>query len=138
MDTQTLLASIDRRRFLALSTGGAAAAVLPAAPARPATPPLFLLETHVAGTAYYRADEVRENLRVGQPLILAREPANPHDALAIEVFTSEGVKLGYVPRVRNPPFARLMDAGRTVLARLAATGPREWDDIRMKLLLADD
>lgn len=137
MDTRTRLISIDRRRFLALSTGGAAATALPAAPARPTTPPLFLLETHVAGTAYYQADEVRENLRVGQPLMLAREPANPHDALAIEVFTPEGAKLGYVPRIRNPPFARLMDAGRTVLARLAATGPREWDDIRMELLLAD-
>ncbi|MCA1743091.1 MAG: HIRAN domain-containing protein, partial [Desulfovibrionales bacterium] len=42
------------------------------------------------------------DLKPGQTLKLKREPQNPHDSKAIEVFTSSGQKLGYVPRSHNP------------------------------------
>lgn len=102
-----------------------------------ATPaPVFLQETRVAGTWHHKARGILASLHVGQPLVLRREPENPHDALAIEVLTAEGVKLGYVPRQRNPPFARLMDAGQPVRATLAAiTPPNHYELLRMNLFL---
>ena len=60
------------------------------------------------------------DLVVGETLVLRREPSNPYDALAIEVLTRSGFKLGYVPRRDNEPFARLIDDGRSVIARVAA------------------
>jgi len=54
----------------------------------------------------------------GAPLVLRREPHNPHDANAIEVFTADGAKLGYVPRRRNRRLAELMDAGHAFDARI--------------------
>ena len=89
-----------------LATGTASAlhsteAKLPMLPrARlPLAPPL---ETFVAGTIYYDAPEVRHLLAPGDRLRLVRQPSNPHDAAAIEVFTAGGKKLGYVPRADNP------------------------------------
>lgn len=55
---------------------------------------IFLLETHVAGMCYYAADEAIPPLAVGAPLHLRCEPGNPHDELAIEIFTANGDKLG--------------------------------------------
>ncbi len=114
-------------------------------PAMPFARDIFLLETHVAGIAYHQAETVKDELFAGMPLVLRREPANPHDELAIEVFTADNVKLGYVPRVRNPVLARLMDAGKTLTAEVAKVGT--WDrwgyeddaqmDIRLRILLQD-
>lgn len=84
-------------------------------------PPLpgcvWLLQTHVAGLAYHQVAQAVE-LQAGTLLTLRREPENPHDALAIEVLTEAGVKLGYVPRNRNPVLARLMDAGESLAAQV--------------------
>lgn len=96
---------------------------------------LTLLETHVAGTAYYEAERVRGKLRPGETLFLRREPGNAHDAMAIEVFTAAGAKLGYVPRVDNEPFARLMDADQAVDACVIEVDPDRYDDIRISLTL---
>ena len=94
-----------------------------------------MLETYVAGTAYYEARRVVGALRPGDALVLRREPDNVYDDLAIEVFTAARVKLGYVPRADNQPFARLMDAGMTVSAEVVDTDTARYDDIRMRLTL---
>lgn len=94
---------------------------------------IFLQETHVAGTAYYRAKDLTASLAAGQELILRRQPDNPYDSLAIEVLTASGDKLGYVPRAANPPYARLMDAGHAVSARIAVVQRGKWDLVRMEI-----
>ncbi len=81
---------------------------------------IFLLETQVAGIYYHQADIAVPSLRVGETLILRREPANPHDPLAAEILAMGGLKLGYIPRHCNPVLARLMDAGKQLLATLAS------------------
>lgn len=87
--------------------------------ARPQLPfqqDIFLLETHVAGLQYHQARAALKGLKESAPLKLRRETKNEHDALAIGIFTGDGQKLGYVPRHRNPVLARLMDAGKTLIA----------------------
>lgn len=66
-----------------------------------------------------------------------REPQNPHDELAIEVYTREGEKLGYVPRIVNPiPFA-LADLEIAIGAEIAEMedGTAEYPPVRMRLYM---
>ena len=81
---------------------------------------ICLLETHVAGLGYYEINTLNEPLTIAEPLLLRREPDNPHDSLAIIVLARTDQKLGYVPRHRNPVLARLMDAGKTLIAEVAS------------------
>ncbi|WP_337998272.1 HIRAN domain-containing protein [Oleispirillum naphthae] len=76
----------------------------------------LLLETYVAGGMYYDAGEALRRLAWGTPLRLRREPANPHDPLAVEVLTETGLKLGYLPRAVNRQPAELMDRGGALRA----------------------
>ncbi len=81
---------------------------------------IFLIETHVAGLIHHQYETCSTSLNPGAPLLLRRERGNPHDELAIEILTGEGIKLGYVPRHRNPVLARLMDAGKLLVAEVAS------------------
>ena len=87
---------------------------------------IFLYGTEIAGTQYpENIDELYEKLKLGDILALVREPDNPYDEYAIRIDVdvdgipgyepsqlSPNLKLGYVPRAFNKPFARLMDAGK--------------------------
>lgn len=84
---------------------------------------IFLIETHVAGTSHVPIRQIEATLQPGDAMILRRETDNPHDSLAILILTENGQKLGYVPRDRNEILARLMDAGKFLMARLEA---KEW------------
>jgi len=134
-----MMIASSRRALLTtlVRAAGALGAVLAVAPparaGRPVACRVFLQATHVAGTAYYGADRVRRRLKRGDALVLRREPANPYDGMAIEVFTAAGAKLGYVPRAVNRPLARLMDAGFRLEAKVLSVRPWRYDDIRMGL-----
>lgn len=82
-----------------------------------------LFEGAVAGYQYYNGAAVISQLRIGDPLVLRREPDNPHDELAIEVLTTSGHKLGYVPRPENALIADLLDQGLTVKAEIDYLDP---------------
>jgi hypothetical protein len=56
--------------------------------------------------------------------------------LAIEVLTPGRIKLGYVPKNRNPVLARLMDAGKLLTAEVCTVGTWEgWSRPSMELRL---
>jgi hypothetical protein len=114
----------DLSRRAALALGPALAALAAHGPSRAAAlaTRVLLLECDVAGMPYYDADAALAALRPGAPLLLRREPGNRHDALAIEVSTAVGLKLGYVPRLHNPVIARLMDAGKRIVAEVVEVG----------------
>jgi hypothetical protein len=100
---------------------------------------VFLAETHVAGTLH--VDDVVckcRGLKAGDELRLVREPENRIDGNAIRVETSEGAKIGYVPRKDNPVFARLMDAGKCLFARLRKKELlRHYLDLEVEIFLRD-
>ena len=91
--------------------------------AAPFAKEIFLIETHVAGTSHIPIRQIEPTLTNGTSLVLRRESVNPHDPLAILILTENGEKLGYVPRDRNEILARLMDAGKFLIARLES---KEW------------
>lgn len=135
------IVDLSRRSLLRLAGLGAGAAAVSAMPAKQAkvsplaSSSLLLRKSFVAGSRYYQAYDVFETLQPGQALILRRQPDNKYDSLAIEVLTTEGVKLGYVPRIDNEPFARLIDAGQQVTAQIEELASGQYEDIRIALFL---
>ena len=100
---------------------------------------IFLYYTCIAGTTYVEGIEALEpHLAAGDRLALFREPDNPYDKYAIVIRNADGVKLGYVPRRDNIVFARLMDAGKLLFARISGKEwIGEWLKIDIEIYLTD-
>ena len=97
---------------------------------------VILQESPLAGFQYHAGREVWNELKVGDPLTLTREPDNPHDPRAVRVDW-KGLKLGYVPRRDNEAVARLMDRGQAVAARIVrlAEARDPWARVRFEIVL---
>lgn len=102
---------------------------------------VFLYKCSIAGASHVDDIEAKtEPLAVGAELILKHEVENEFDKFAIGVYTEKGERIGWVPRHRNEVFARLLDAGKRVIAKLDSKDPVEcegWVDMRMKIYLKD-
>ena len=59
-----------------------------------------------------------EKVQVGDMLSLQRED-NKFDSNAVMILNAEGKKMGYVPEKDNIIFARLMDAGKLLKAKVS-------------------
>jgi hypothetical protein len=94
-----------------------APALLPAADGPSAR--IVVQNTPLAGFVYYDGKAVWEKMKVGDPLTLVRDPANPHDPNAIRLEW-QGNMLGYVPRKDNADLARQIDFGAAAEARITA------------------
>lgn len=89
--------------------------------------PNLILECDVVGSSYVQGySELAVALKAGDWLALRREPENAYDSQAILVLDGAGRKLGYVPRSVNALPARMMDAGKPLVARLKSKG-RDYD-----------
>jgi len=86
-----------------------------------------LLTTYIAGMEHHNSGEDARALPAEGELRLLREPANPHDDRAIAILW-QGRCIGYVPRRKNEVLTALMDAGKTLSARLLSSRPKhpEW------------
>lgn len=78
---------------------------------------VHLFDSYVAGTTHLEDQTVLETIKVGEWLLLQRED-NKFDSNAIMIFTESKRKLGYVPEKDNLIFARLMDAGKILKAKI--------------------
>jgi hypothetical protein len=94
------------------------------------------LDTYVAGTFAYQAKDVQDRLAAGDRLKLRLEPTNRHDPWAIEVYTTDDIKLGYVPHAINKPYVELMDEGYEMLTQIIAVEPGQDGDIDIRLNLS--
>jgi hypothetical protein len=104
----------DARRLatLLLTLGLLCAAV------QAATIRVLVQSSPLAGFQHHAGQQVWNELREGDALVLVREPTNPHDALAIRVEW-QGHQLGYLPRAENRAVATELDRGGRVEARIA-------------------
>ncbi len=100
---------------------------------------IFLKECHVAGTVH--VDDVlckTESVGIGSALALKREPANDYDELAIRVETAAGERIGWVPKKHNDVLARLMDAGKLLVAKVTHKELEDhWLNIRIEIFMKD-
>ena len=72
----------------------------------------------LAGSQYYAAAKIWNDIRIGDRLTLTREPGNRHDRNAVRVDW-QGRQIGYVPRAENGAVARALDAGERLEARVS-------------------
>lgn len=86
--------------------------------ARPKENRILVLKTGLVSFFGHRnpVREIIDGLTPGTELLLYREPDNFADAWAVRVYFTEEHWLGYVPRFKNETIARLMDAGKKLIA----------------------
>lgn len=98
---------------------------------------IFLFDTHIAGTTHIEGiEELEPHLNINDKLDFFREPDNPYDKEAIVIRTINGTKIGYVPKIDNVIFSRLMDAGKLLFARISNKEIRgKWIKIDIKVFL---
>lgn len=96
---------------------------------------LLLQDSPLAGFQFHAGKKLWPQMRVGDRLVLVREPENAHDRLAIRVEW-QGQHIGYVPRRENGDIARLMDHGVKVFARISrlAQSRDPWARVRFEIL----
>lgn len=98
----------------------------------------LFLQTQIAGTQYQDIDETAKKLRFGDRLQLEREPRNHHDKNAIAVYTTDSVKLGYIPKSENYALAKIMDSGSQPPAHIVEKNLGDFDQIIIRVYLPPD
>ena len=95
---------------------------------------LHLQDSRVAGSHYYDCHAVLDRLCLGDALQLRRQPDNPHDPRAIEVFWREH-KLGYLSRLDNAAAASLIDRTHVLRAEIIGVDDpkEEWEPVRLRV-----
>ena len=78
---------------------------------------IHLFDSYVAGTTHLEDQTVLDEIKTDDKLSLFRED-NKFDSNAIVIKTESQKKLGYVPEKDNMIFARLMDAGKMLSAKI--------------------
>ena len=87
---------------------------------KPLTKEIFLLDSYISGTTSLQDEAILDEIKEGENLVLQREN-NRFDENAILVMTSGRKKIGYVPEKDNVVFARLLDAGKLLVAKAKST-----------------
>ena len=91
---------------------------------KPLTREIHLFDSFIAGTSYLKDPDVLKKAAVGDTLTLRRESGNRFDSNAILILNADGEKYGYVPEKDNQIFARLMDAGKLLAAKIKNIQPK--------------
>ncbi len=104
---------------------------------KPLTQEIYLFDSYIAGTTHLEDTSVLAELKIGDKLTLQRED-NKFDNNAILILDGEKKKLGYVPEKDNVVFARLMDAGKLLMAKVGKiTQKGSFTQISIGIYLVD-
>ena len=92
----------------------------------------------IVGTQYEGRAVNHFGLNEHQKLIIKHQPDNSHDSNAVMILTGDKKKLGYVPEKDNIVFARLMDAGKFLTAKITKIEKRgSFHQISIGIYLVD-
>ena len=72
----------------------------------------------VAGAGYYDCKNDISLLLPRTPLFLRRQPDNPYDPNAVEIFLRNGAKVGYVPRTNSQEISQILNGGTDLWAQV--------------------
>lgn len=105
--------------------------------AKQSTETLLLLECQIHGSHYYACLALIESqsLHIGQRLQLVREKDNEYDDDAIEIYTTAGEKLGYVPKKDNHVIARLLDQQQKLTVHIESIHTTAWEPVTVRIEL---
>jgi hypothetical protein len=105
---------------------------------KPLSHEILLFDSYVAGTTHIKDETVFDDVKEGAELTLLREPENRFDENAILVLDEKKRKLGYIPEKDNIVFARLMDAGKYLTAKVKDYEPKgSFRKISISIYLVD-
>ena len=95
---------------------------------------VFLQHSLLAGYQYYEDGTLWHRLRPGALLELRRNPNNPFDPNAVEVYW-RGHQLGHLPRTDNRIISRLLDRGMKLRAKIQALRASKipWERIQVRV-----
>jgi len=129
------LVRIDETNIVSILTAGKGGLVI----GKPYSRQIYLLSASVAGSYYVdNIHDLIDKIKVDARLRFVREPDNRYDELAILVKDTNGNKLGYVPREKNPILARLMDAGKMIYGTVKALNNDDsFINIEMEIFMDD-
>ena len=96
---------------------------------KPLVKEVHLFDSHVAGTTHLEDKSVLDTIQVGNVFSLQRED-NKFDKNAILILSEDKRKVGYVPEKDNLIFARLMDAGKLLRAKVTEA---QWKGNYLKI-----
>ena len=98
---------------------------------------IHLFDSYVAGTSHLADKSVLDEVKVEDKLTLLRED-NKFDSNAIIIYAPSGKKVGYVPEKDNIVFARLMDAGKNLSAKITKIEKKgSFTKIAVSIFLVD-
>ena len=104
---------------------------------KPLSHEILLFDSYIAGTTLLKDESVLDEIKEGDKLMLQREE-NRFDENAILVLDKKKRKLGYVPEKDNVVFARLMDAGKLLIARIRHIEPKgSFRQVNIGIYLVD-
>lgn len=87
---------------------------------------------NLVGMKYRGTEAIVAAMAHGAPLLLLREPDNPHDPAAVAVHAG-GLHVGYVKGTEAAGLARQMDAaGRTSMAGSFAVTADRWPCVEVE------
>ncbi len=89
---------------------GASGVVLPTGLARVKHEPVRVYNGFLTSIMFYGFVDLKEQIRVGDKLTMARDFDNVYDPFAVAVFW-KGVKIGYLATYENVVIANLLDSG---------------------------
>lgn len=84
---------------------------------------ILLTEFYIAGFKYYDGVKIVNQLKSGDELILRQEKSNEYDVFAIEIYTKNGIKLGYIPEYANEIPFNLLDGKVEIKCRIKDVQP---------------
>ena len=85
---------------------------------------------YITGWRYYDGESVFQRLKVGDILHLRRQPDNQYDRYAVEIFSSEGIKLGFVSRVYSKIVSSALAEKRVVVVTITELNPPPAEQFR--------
>jgi hypothetical protein len=86
----------------------------------------------VAGVTFENRQAILQGSKAGDPILLVKEPDNPHDPKAIRVLNnalSPAQSIGYIPRDRTVVFHLLMDSAALQGVEIASIGPTKDTEV---------
>ncbi len=104
---------------------------------KPLVNEIHLFDTYVAGTTYIEDKSKLDKIVSGDKFTLQREE-NKYDDNAILILNESKEKIGYIPEKDNIIFARLMDAGKMLMAKAVdITKKGSFVQIKIGIYLVD-
>lgn len=126
------LTNIEKQSLTTMLRAGEIDAVL-----QPLVKEIHLFDTFVAGTMNLKDQNVLADLAVGQSLLLERE-TNRFDENEVIILKMNRQKIGHIPRQDNLIFARLMDAGKALRAKINSVDVNpDFSKISIGIFLVD-